>query len=179
VQVNNNTCAGIEIFNITQKPLPVIASLGDTTVCFDEVKQLLLDAGQFTSYLWQPTGETTRTIYSSQASVYMLTVTDTNQCSLTKLIAVMETCPENVWIPNAFTPNGDGINDELHIGTRAIDSYALFIYNRWGHPVFKGSNNGPAWNGNDAPNDVHTYLLQYNIKNKPTQVLKGTITLIR
>lgn len=179
VQKNNQHCTGIDSFFVTEKPLPVILSLKDTTVCFDEVAQILLDAGQFKSYLWKPTGETTQTIYSNTAQVYLLTVTDSNNCSTSKQVAVMETCPEFVYVPTAFTPNGDGLNDVFLPKTRAIENYELTIINRWGAIIFTTQNPQQGWDGKDAPADVYIAQVRYNTAGKATKLIKQNISLLR
>lgn len=172
-------CIQIDSFNIMNFPLPVISSLKDTTVCFDQVAQILLDAGQFKSYLWKPTGETTQTIYSKSAQVYLLSVTDSNNCSTNKQVAVMETCPDFVFVPNAFTPNGDGLNDVFLPQTRNLVSYEMSIVNRWGEIIFKTKNTLQGWDGKDAPADVYVVLINYKVDGKEAQSLKQNVSLLR
>jgi gliding motility-associated-like protein len=168
-----------DTFNITYKPYPIITSLKDTTVCFEQVAQILLDAGQFKSYLWKPTGETTRTIYSNTAQVYLLSVTDTNNCSTSKQVAVMETCPDFVFIPNAFTPNGDGLNDVFLPKTRNLSSYNMSIVNRWGEIIFTTTNPQQGWDGKGAPSDVYVVLINYQVDGKELQSVKQNVSLLR
>jgi gliding motility-associated-like protein len=172
------TCFVTDSFFVTEKPLPVILSLKDTTVCFDEVAQILLDAGTFKSYLWKPTGETTQTIYSNAAQVYLLSVTDTNNCSTHKQVAVMETCPEFVYLPNAFTPNADGLNDVFLPNTRNLTTYEFTIINRWGAILFTTQNPQQGWDGKDAQADVYIAQVRYTA-GKATKLVKQTITLLR
>ena len=49
--------------------------------------------------------------------------------------------------PNAFTPNGDGINDEWRVAYKSIESYQCIIQNRWGRTVFKSTDPGKGWDG--------------------------------
>jgi gliding motility-associated-like protein len=171
-------CQGIDTFRVQHYILPQITSVTDTTVCFDEVKQILLDAGQFAKYLWQPTGETTRTIYSNTAQVYKLTVTDSNTCVSSKEFAVMEECPYSLYIPNAFTPNNDGINDVLVIKGNRIDSFRMMVINRWGQIVFETTRMDDFWTGQGCSNDVYTLIIEYSALGK-TNTYKGTVTVLR
>jgi gliding motility-associated-like protein len=141
--------------------------------------QILLDAGQFKSYLWKPTGETTRTVYSTSAQVYLLSVTDSNNCSTSKQVAVMETCPDFIFIPNAFTPNGDGLNDVFIPSTRNVSSYQMSILNRWGEMIFTTKNVQQGWDGKDAPADVYTVLINYQVDGKEMQSVKQNVSLLR
>ena len=69
--------------------------------------------------------------------------------------------PLNLYIPNAFTPNGDGINDFFGAVGEGIDSYRLRIFNRWGVLVFETTNLNHQWdgyyNGQLAPIGAYTY----------------------
>jgi hypothetical protein len=171
-------CQGTEIFNVGTHPLPQILTVGDTTVCFDEVKQILLDAGQFKQYLWKPTGETTRTIYSNTAQVYKLTVTDSNTCVSSKDFEVMEECPYSLYVPNAFTPNGDDVNDVLVIKGNRIDAFRMMVVNRWGQVEFETNRMDDYWTGANSTNDVYTLIIEYSALGK-TKLYKGTVTLMR
>jgi gliding motility-associated-like protein len=179
VTLSHHECLVTDTFYVTQFELPTITTVADTTVCFDEVAQILLDAGKYTSYLWKPTGETTQTIYSTQAQVYLLTVTDSNNCSNSIEVAVMETCPEYIFIPNAFTPNGDGINDVYRVATRSLVSFELSIYNRWGQLIFTTTDASQGWDGKNVPADAYVAVVNYQVANKPMQHSKGMITLVR
>jgi gliding motility-associated-like protein len=147
-------------------------------VCFDEVKQILLDAGQFAKYLWEPTGETTRTIYSNTAQIYKLTVTDSNTCVSSKAFAVMEECPYSLYIPNAFTPNNDGTNDELVIKGNRIDAFEMMIVNRWGQIIYETDRMNQYWDGANCETGVYVIYIKYSAINK-NYTYKGMLSLIR
>jgi gliding motility-associated-like protein len=176
---NVNTCSITDTFIVAEHPLPIINLLPDTIVCFSKIAQILLDAGPFKSYLWKPTNETKRIIYANAAQNYTLQVTDSNNCEVIKQITVTENCQEHVNIPNAFSPNGDGLNDVFNIVTTGVESYEMQIYNRWGIQVFSSQNYLQGWDGKNAPNDVYLVQVTYKLKDKPTQILKGNVTLIR
>jgi len=176
---NVNTCSITDTFIVTEHPLPIINLLPDTTVCFSKIAQILLDAGPFKSYLWKPTNETKRIIYTSQAQNYTLQVTDSNNCIMSKQITVTENCQEHVYIPNAFSPNGDGLNDVFNIVTTGVESYEMQIYNRWGIQVFSSQNYLQGWDGKNAPNDVYLVQVTYKLKDKPTATINGNVTLMR
>lgn len=179
VTKNNQRCKGQDTFYVTEKSPPNITSLQDTTVCFDEVAQILLDAGHFKSYLWKPTGETTQTIYSTTAQIYLLAVTDSNNCSTSKQAAVMETCPDFIYIPTAFTPNNDGINDVFLPKTKSLESYELIIINRWGAILFTTKNPLQGWDGKEAPAEVYIAQIRYSTAGKGMKVVSKNITLLR
>jgi len=83
------------------------------------------------------------------------------------------------FIPDGFSPNGDGVNDSFVIKNIEFlyPNYTLEIYNRYGNGMYKGDNNKPAWDGKNyeksgiaggiAPNGVYFYVLHFNKDNKP------------
>lgn len=88
------------------------------------------------------------------------------------------------FIPNAFTPNGDRLNDGFGVkGWPETKSFELCVYNRWGELVFKTTNVFERWNGEwkGKPQPIGTYV--YTIKAQTascgTVQEKGTVTLIR
>ena len=92
--------------------------------------------------------------------------------------------PLAIYAPNAFTPDGDGINDEFNIvGQGAID-YKLEIFNRWGQMVYKSEDINTAWSGNfqgrPAPMGTYVYKVKTNAFNGGERMVKsGTVVLIR
>ena len=93
-----------------------------------------------------------------------------------------------VFVPNAFSPNNDGLNDFFKPFGTGIDSYEIFIYDRWGELVYEGKTNSGGWDGkliNDelAPEGVYIYSIQTINKNlsqiQKVLYTKGTIILTR
>lgn len=117
---------------------------------------------------------------------YSVVVTDAHQCadSLTVDILYNNCCTP--FIPNAFTPNGDGRNDIYRVEYKGdMDLKEMYIYNRYGQRVFSSSNVGKVWDGtfNGQPVDGGTYfyyirILCGNVKKKEL-IFKGDVTLIR
>jgi gliding motility-associated-like protein len=91
----------------------------------------------------------------------------------------METCPEFVFIPNAFTPNGDGLNDAFLPKTRSLQSYQMNIINCWGEIVFTTQNPQQGWDGKNAPNDVYVVTVQYKVAGKEMESVSRNVTLLR
>ena len=88
-----------------------------------------------------------------------------------------------LFIPNAFTPNSDGLNDCYHIRTQGnYEFYELYIYNRWGQAVFESGNPMDCWNGNykGEPVPVGTYFYYLRAISECGEVFKkGDINVIR
>jgi gliding motility-associated-like protein len=92
----------------------------------------------------------------------MFTVTVSDQCGLTRsLIIHSYLC--DTWVPNIFTPNGDGKNDMFHIfGIEGFPNSKVQIYNRWGNLVFEDDYYRNTWSGDDLPDGVYYYIFTRN-----------------
>lgn len=92
---------------------------------------------------------------------------------------------DNAFIPNVFTPNGDGSNDYFTIRLNEIQCFHMDIYNRWGVKLFETETVEPGWNGNiqndgnPAPEGTYYYLVNFCRFNGTTGKLNGFLTLIR
>ena len=93
-------------------------------------------------------------------------------------------CP--VFLPNSFTPNGDGYNEEYNISFDCPPyDYKLTIFDRWGQVVFWTNNSNNSWDGRNSngkllPSSVFHYVLEYKFEFQGFPVYKrGTVTLIR
>lgn len=84
-------------------------------------------------------------------------------------------------IPNVFTPNGDGLNDELQFfNIDQTAEYSIQIFNRWGAKVYEGTNALAHWDGGDQNEGTYFYVLKYRITcNDEEREVKGTTTLLR
>ena len=88
-----------------------------------------------------------------------------------------------VYIPNSFTPNGDGNNDLFLIYGEGIKTVNLKIFNRWGEMVFNSENQFLGWDGNykgaNQPVGVYVYEAQITFLDNRQTLRTGSITLIR
>lgn len=89
-----------------------------------------------------------------------------------------------IHIPNAFTPNGDGVNETWNIRDLYIKDYSLSIYNKWGQLIFKTDNKNNQWtgiseNGDYQPTDVYIYRLVYTGYDESRFVCQGNVTILR
>ena len=145
------------------------------------------------SYQWVPSNNlsspfspsTSATLYES--TDFSVFATDNKGCTKEATLHVeveVVNCGEpNIFIPNAFTPNADGINDVVQISGDYIASFELAIYDRWGEKVFSTKNINEAWDGTfrgkTCQAGVYFYKLQVNCEGGKTYVKGGDITLIR
>ena len=89
----------------------------------------------------------------------------------------------NIFIPNAFTPNQNGLNEEFKVFYKNSKGAVLSIYNRWGQLIFTSNNVNKGWDGtfdgNPCQEDVYYYVVDYTNNDDEVKQLKGNITLIR
>lgn len=177
----------------------------DFTICEGETASLTTSysAPEYT-HLWS-TGSTAETIVVSAAGVYSLTVTgncesgtdeievfaidcdtiptDTTGDTTIIPIDTIEVDLCEMVMPSAFTPNGDRINDEfgpINV-CEGFLSYELYIYNRYGELIFKGTNTtwDGTYKGKDAPMDNFIWYALYFYENDKIVTAKGNIVLLR
>lgn len=118
--------------------------------------------------------------------VYSVKVVDANGCSGNATVEILYNNCCKPFIPNAFTPNGDGANDNYRVEYKGdMDLKEMYIYNRYGQRVFSSSNVSKTWDGtfNDKKVDAGTYfyyirILCGNVLKKEL-IFKGDLTLIR
>jgi gliding motility-associated-like protein len=88
---------------------------------------------------------------------------------------------QQVFLPNAFSPNGDGLNDHFApISQFVLNNYLFQIFNRWGELIFEANEPGTGWDGTfkgvEQEGGVYIYVLRAA---EIEGVLKGTVTLVR
>ncbi|MEI6123156.1 MAG: gliding motility-associated C-terminal domain-containing protein [Bacteroidota bacterium] len=102
----------------------------------------------------------------------------------TLTISINDNCDkQTVYIPNIFSPNGDGANDIFRVRGPNIDSVHLQVYNRWGNLVFESKDINAGWDGTykgqDCEAGVYAFWATINFTNGQTIVKSGNVTLIR
>lgn len=115
----------------------------------------------------------------SQDQDYKVTVTTPEGCREEKLLKVKVYKGPTVYVPSAFSPNGDGKNEFLlpvYVGIKTLKEFAVF--NRWGNKVFATNDLHKAWTGNGTAGTFVWLVQAVDVSNKPIS-LKGTVTIIR
>lgn len=121
-----------------------------------------------------------------QPTTFTVNVTDENNCSATqfRIVKVIDNCGDNIFIPNAFTPNGDEINDKLCIRSLELEGIKIFrIFNRWGELVFETTDLNHCWDGyykgKIVNPDVYVYYAEGICTNGQNKLIKGNVTVLR
>jgi gliding motility-associated-like protein len=183
VIVSVNGCTSKDTCQVSYQSTPIISLGGNILKCIEDTLRWNISFPNAT-YLWQDQN-TLPIYYAIKAGNYSYRVT--NYCgSSTGLINVTtQNCLCNVEIPNVFSPNGDGINDELKpIFTCTPSIYHLIIFDRNGQPIFDTKDPYEPWkglfNGKKVPLGTYYYILTIKGASDPlTREKSGGITIIR
>lgn len=138
----------------------------------------------YKQYLWS-TNAGTESIEVKTAGEYWLQVTDENNCVGKDVITVYkEDCMKRFYMPNSFTPNGDGKNDDAKpLFYDDISSLTFTIYNRWGEIVFQTKERNRGWDGRWnavlQPSNTFIWVCTYQFRGESKKTEAGVITLIR
>ena len=145
------------------------------------------------TYQWEPTGTLgtpnapNTTAYPSDSTFYYITVIDSLGCEYRDTLfmpCIDVICGRpNVFIPNAFSPNGDGQNDQLCFRGEWIVSFHIAIFSRWGEKVFETNDINECWDGtykgNICQSGVYMYSCEIECEGHQESFFKGDVTLIR
>jgi gliding motility-associated-like protein len=141
------------------------------------------------TYLWTPsTGLSSATILAPNASpqqttTYTLTVTTPQGCTANDQVTITVT-PYCIKPMEAFTPNGDGVNDLWLITSgNCLQKATASVYNRYGAKVFESNDYKNTWDGTykgkGLPDGTYYYVISYKLINGKTEFLKGNVTILR
>jgi len=171
-------------------PMPVVNLGDDAGICLNGspvfLQNLYVDTTiHIRSHTWS-TGDTTAVIKVVHPGTYNLTVrAEPAGCSATDVIEVKKDC--YIDVPNAFTPDGDGINDYFfprQLLSKKLTEFHMQVFNRWGQIIFEtASTDGRGWDGKynseDQPGGVYIYLIDVTINGITREYYKGNVTLLR
>ena len=119
----------------------------------------------------------------SEAGKYKVKITSSNpSCSAVDSVFV-DVNESALWVPNAFSPNGDGQNDEFRVAFRSLESFECWVYNRWGRLVYHSKDPLKGWDGTIGGKPAAAAPYFYVIKAVGTDGIKyqrkGDINLLR
>ena len=113
-----------------------------------------------------------------------LYATSTGGCKDSAYVVVIADVPTTITIPNIFSPNGDGINDEFFIINTGLNTLTCFIYNRWGELLYTITSPNNFWdgrtpNGGNAPDGTYFYIMKAQGSDGKSYKQDGPLTLVR
>jgi len=176
-------------------PNTVEIKLGDSLTRLDP--QIISDL-PIDSFLWSPgfqlsaTNIKNPTVNAVESQQYTLSIVDINGSKAPGQVFVDVNKNRNVYIPNVFSPNDDGVNDlfQLFTGLGVVNINFMKIYDRWGDLVFEATNlapspdgTSPGWNGKFKGDKmkpaVFLYLVEVEFLDGNVLLYKGDVTLLR
>ncbi|MCC6725537.1 MAG: gliding motility-associated C-terminal domain-containing protein, partial [Saprospiraceae bacterium] len=149
-----------------------------------------------TAYLWEPPDFLDCTDCEAPVATpitdisYRLTATDEHGCQASDEVSILVKKDSEVYAPNGFSPNGDGINDAftLYSGPQVVKIYSLLIFDRWGNAVFENYHFLPnlpehGWDGisrgQEMDSAVFVWFAEVEMVDGSKRLLKGGLTLVR
>lgn len=173
-------CSDFTLLTLQVTPNPRDWFLQDTILF--ENQYLLAGPAGYASYLWS-TGDTMPEITINTEGLYTLQLTTHNLCAgADSTYLKMLEAESPFLVPNAFTPNGDGLNDTFKpIITKPdlVVQYHFSIYNRWGECFFETTDPVEGWDGKDMLPGVYNWVISYSNKMGKGYQLSGVVTLIK
>jgi len=161
---------------------PPRISLGPDTLLCPGTPLLLSPVASYADVLTWSDGSSGRTLLVRQEGQY--TVQAENACGTARDTIIIRSVSCDIWLPDAFTPNGDGRNDLFRVlgNTSGLDAFFLSIFNRWGERVFYTDETTRGWDGRykgqESLQGTYMYLLEYEIAGSRYRQ-KGDLQLIR
>jgi gliding motility-associated-like protein len=173
-------------------PGAVVAKASEYNVPVGATVTLSGQPSGLVSYNWSPpTDVTNPTMQSTKSTIeantlFTLTGFD-GVCKLSDTVLVKAytfICEEpHVFVPNAFSPNGDNENDILYVRGQMIEGLLFRVFNRWGEMVFESTDRMIGWDGTfrgkPMDPDVYDYYLKAICIDGEESIIKGNITLMR
>jgi gliding motility-associated-like protein len=188
-------CDSTVLLNLLVNNLPNIDAVADQpTVNIGEQVQLNVTTSETLSYNWTPADLVSNSEIQNPTAVlnestwfYVTATNGQTQCRFTDSVFVelneLSCSKENVFIPNAFTPNGDEVNDIFIPRSVILKSMKLLVVDRWGHEVFESNDINVGWDGNykgqPAQVDSYGYYFIGECSQGEKITIKGNVSLLR
>jgi len=176
---------------VVETPQPPLIE-ATTKICVGDSLLLGTSSSAYT-YLWQgPAGFTTSMQHhkflisdANELGIYTLLISSIYGCTASNSVQINLDCDVlEVFIPNVFTPNGDGKNELIEIRENGLQEFQLEIYDRWGRKVYTGTSASQGWDGKvpggaEAIAGTYYYLLTATNLQGNTFTQNGYITLLK
>lgn len=183
IYTTSGACDDADTINIEVYPELIVNTYGDS-VCFGDqdgdVRVEVIQGLAPYTYLWY-NEETTSAISDLGEGIYSIEVKDGNNCIVNHNVDVLltESCDYHVFLPNVFSPNGDGSNDVFYARGKGFESLILVVYDRWGNKLFETTDKYLGWDGtkNGKPVDagVYVYYVKAEYYDGTEEVIEGNV----
>jgi len=187
---NDYGCDSLFYVNVVVSDIDVGLEADTTTIVItNSTKIRVVDLPEEYTILWS-TGETTEeiTVSPQTSREYCVTVTDGYGCTDTECITIKVVDPAcddtDIYVPNAFSPNGDGNNDVFRVRGWYVRSVEMEIYDRWGELIFKGSGDenlhwDGTFRGKELPPDSYIFRVRVVCEDTDNWSKVGNVSLIK
>lgn len=188
--VTNNACIDDSVTHTVTINAPSITVSASQTIMPGQSVMISAISPTAVSYTWTPEESLSNPDIRNplamplQDTWYKVTATSADACSVTDSVLIKVIPINDFYVPSAFTPNNDGLNDDIrpiYGGQFLLEQFSIF--DRWGNRIFATKKRGQGWNGKlngiDAATGVYVWILQAKDNQGKSYTRKGTITLIR
>jgi gliding motility-associated-like protein len=182
-------CAGSDTLHIfTHPPLVMHDVSPDQVIRYGDSVRVQAEGAYY--YTWTPTTYVSEpntynpNVYPVEPTVFTVVGMNEYGCRDTAYVKIGIDYTTYQFVPSAFTPNGDGLNDVFRMGNMKYLRLQEFrVFNRWGQQVFSTEDPQTGWdgkfNGVDQPTGVYGYMIKVAIPDGSTRFYKGDVTLMR
>jgi len=149
LEITNGVCSARDTVQLSRLSLPKVRFPADNLYCLSEGPiTLAVEAQQADlNFLWLP-GEGNQSVQIiSVPGTYQVLITNPDGCTVAQLFTVNKYCQPRIAVPDAFSPNGDGQNDELELFHEGVSDVEWLTYNRWGSVIFYTTDLAKRWDG--------------------------------
>lgn len=177
-----NGCTGTDSINISYNGPPEVF-LGNDTVLCERITFTLNVTTDSVSYLWSD-NSTQSDIEIANPGIYWVKISNNCGENTDSINVTYTNCDCNLFVPNAFTPNGNMLNETFApVSYCGFEKYHFAIFNRWGEKLFETFNPLQAWDGSykgqKVYQGVYTYYVTYIFKGGVgVQTASGSVTLL-
>lgn len=194
VITSSSTCQpDTDFIRITVAPKPILETGDDKTVSSGTTVDIYASSPDNVYYQWSNYLDSLvcddcriTSLTATQSQTILMTVTNQYGCQTldSVVIKIVDCDPSKVFVPNTFTPNNDGLNDQLFVRGIGIEKLEYFrVFDRWGQLMFDSNNLTSGWDGktNGKPADIATYVysMRGTCSNGQTVEKSGNVTIIR
>jgi gliding motility-associated-like protein len=183
VKVSKNGCLStsdpLKIVGISGEDKLTVDAGKDTTILEGESFQLKGSSDKAATYNWSPAQSLSNPNIAQpiarprETTKYTLTASNESGCPTTASVTI--TVMPQLYIPTAFSPNNDGLNDDFKIENVGFyPESTVEIYNRWGNIIFFSEGYNEAWNGKNVEATTYSYVVRTKYK-----IYKGTVEVLR
>jgi len=175
------------IITVLEIPSGLVSATNESCSGANDGSISLSVSGGLPDYMLQwSNGSTTLQIIQLEPGIYTVQITDANGCAVTTsgtVIASSEACFTNhVFVPNIFSPDGNGHNDALFVRGSGIEYMEFVIFNRWGQKIFETTNQSQGWDGTfkgqNVEAGVYSYFLNVTFEDNTKGKYSGSITVV-